>query len=549
MIRIRIKQVVCNVLISSLFLTSLGYANVFDVFDSPESQALLDSDDITTLINRRCTLEPEDIIDFLLSTGVIPILEEDFYLHTNNLNTRSLLDLPTFEPLCCCETGPKWSVGFNTFLNQMTRMYYTSTSDKLSSYLALCEETILEKIENALKPFIPDLRDRNMDADFREIFNIVSNMAMQQRRVGFMIHGERLKKEKWHIRFLFPFYYQELNYYLTPAEEKAIAKEFGADTQSQQKDFDDTHFISDKFGFGDTRIEIDKKLVQGDTCVIRGGIMATLPTAFALKNGIRGRHFDKTSCQPPATIMKDLICIAFDPNLTEAQKLEAALAELRTFGLGALDRLSATLIEKPLGNEGHFGFGPLLRTKYKACYWSDAPWADQATWCNRLSLEYLFPAHNKRFFIPKNNKDEFEQRDFRNTDEAIDNLNFLEQTLVNRLYPIALSTTVRPGIIFRWDSRFCYQGKLWGGTMGTDYWLQSAEHLHSIHCCEQLVSQLNKCKAEPPLAQQLKLYGSMRWKVPKPERTWFLSLNLDYTIFSTGIGQDFTLSFNTETHF
>ena len=97
-------------------------------------------------------------------------------------------------------------------------MYYTSDSDRLSSYLALCEESILEKIESALEPFIPDLQAKGFEADFRTIFSIISNMAMQQRRVGFMIHGERLIKD-WHIRFLFPLYYQELNYFLTPDEE------------------------------------------------------------------------------------------------------------------------------------------------------------------------------------------------------------------------------------------------------------------------------------------------------------------------------------------
>lgn len=545
---IRVKHIVYSFLVASLFTTFQAQSSdIFDMFDSPDAEALLDSDDIATLLNRRCTLTPQDIIDFLVSTGVIPILEEDFYLRTNNLNTRSLLDLPTFEPICCCETGDRWAVGFNAFLNQTTRMYYTSESDKLSSYLALCEESILEKIESALEPFIPDLQAKGFEADFRTIFSIISNMAMQQRRVGFMIHGERLIKD-WHIRFLFPLYYQELNYFLTPDQEDEIAAEFGATAESQRKDFDDTHFISDKLGFGDTRIEVDKYWIQKDYWLLRGGLMATIPTAFAFKKGIRGRHFKKTACQPPATLIEDLVCIAFDPDLTEPEKLAAAVEELRVFGLGALDRLSAALIEKPLGNEGHFGLGLLLRSKANACYWTKAAWAERATWCNRLSWEYLFPAHNKRFFIPKNNAAEIKQLNLTDEDQSVSNLAFLEQTLVDRLYPRAFPVTVRPGMIFRWDSRFCYQGKLWGGTMGTDYWLQPAEHLHTIHgCCD--VNTLNKAKAKPALAQQVKLYGSMRWKVPKCTRTWFLSLNLDYTIFSTGIGQDFTLSFNAETHF
>jgi hypothetical protein len=549
MIRTRIKPIIYTVLVIHILTSLHAYAdNVFDFFDSPESQELLDTADITTLLNRRCTLTPQFIVAFLVQAGIIPVLEEDFYLRTNNLNTRSLLDLPTFEPICSCETGKKWAVGFTAFYNQTTRMFYTADSDKLSSYIALCEETILQKIETALEPFIPDLQSRCLDVDFREIFRIFSNMAMQQRRTGFMIHGERQKKD-WHIRFFFPLYYQELNYFLSPEEEDEIAREFGATSQAQEKDFDDTHFISDKLGFGDTRIEIDKKWIKRNSFVIRGGIMSTLPTAFAFKKGIRGRHFEKTSCQPPATIIHDLVCIAFDPDLTEPEKLEAALELLRVFGLGALDRLSAMLIEKPLGNEGHFGLGLLLRTKAKASHWSCASWASRAKWCNRFSAEYLFPAKNKRFYIPKNNAAEFNQRDFTNTDQAVDNLAFLEQTLVDRIYPRAFSVTVRPGMIFRWDSRCCYQGKLWGGTIGTDYWLQTAERQHTIHGCPEIVDDLNKAKAQSSLAQQLKLYGSMRWRVPQCTRTWFLSLNVDYTIFNTGIGQDFTLSFNAETHF
>lgn len=549
MIHIRTKFIAYGLLIISLCAFKTHHADIFDFFDSPESQALLDDDDINTLLTRRCTLGPEQIIDVLVNDiGVVPVLEEDLYLRTNNLNTRSLLDLPTFEPICSCETGRKWSVGFTAFYNQTTRMFYDSDSDKLSSYLALCEETLLEKIETALKPFIPGFRSRGFNTDFRDILTIISNMAMQQRRVGFMIHGERRIKD-WHIRFLFPLYYQELNYFLTPEQEDELAEAFGSDAESQREDFDDTHFISDKLGFGDTRIEIDKKWIRGDNYIVRGGIMSTIPTAFPFKSGIRGRHFHKTSCQPTSTLLEDLVCIALGSDLTDAQKLAAALAELRVFGLGALDKLSATLIEKPLGNEGHFGLGLLVRTKHKGCYWSSGRWADNATWCNRLSAEYLFPAHNKRFFIPKNNAAEFKQRNFNDPAQAVDNLAFLEQTLVNRLYPRAFPVTVRPGMIFRWDSRLCYQGKLWGGTLGTDYWLQPAEHLHTIHCCEEITSQLNEGKAKPPLAQQLKLYGSMRWQVPKPKRTWFLSLNIDYTIFNTGIGQDFTLSFNAETHF
>ena len=77
---------------------------------------MLDTDDIATLLDRRCALTPQDIIDFLVSTGVIPILEEDFYLRTNNLNTRSLLDLPTFEPICCCETGEQMGCWIYCFL-------------------------------------------------------------------------------------------------------------------------------------------------------------------------------------------------------------------------------------------------------------------------------------------------------------------------------------------------------------------------------------------------------------------------------------------------
>jgi len=362
-----------------------------------------------------------------------------------------------------------------------------------------------------------------------------------------MVHGTRTW-ESLRVRFFCPLYYLERNFFLSQAERDELAAEFGFEGQQEDTAFQDRYLTSDKFGLGDTRIEIDNGIYASNTTALRAGFLATIPTAFAMVSGIKGHSFKKTACLPQANIFESLFCIALS-NQSEEVKTAEAIALLRTFGLGALDRLSANLLDAPLGNGGHIGIGALLRSSTDLNTLFLHTQGHELNWLNRLSLEYQFPANEKRFFVEKNNNAAFNAHDFSNPNDATKNLAFLEEELVKRFYPVAFDALIQPGVIFRLDTRLCYHISQWGLLFGSDLWAQSREHVKSVDAFGRLGNQIDICKAKGCGAYQIKLFGGINYTFERPKRTWHLSLDGDATIANGGIGKDYSIVFNVETHF
>src|SRR5204863_7585346 len=123
-----------------------------------------------------------------------------------------------------------------------------------------------------------------------------------------------------------------------------IAAEFGFNTEELDQEFQDHFLVSDKAGIGDTRIEFDATVYESKTSSIRAGFLATIPTAFSFKNGLKGNSFKKTACLPPAHLIEELFCIALSDK-AEDVKVAESIALVRVFGLGALERLSVNLLD------------------------------------------------------------------------------------------------------------------------------------------------------------------------------------------------------------
>jgi hypothetical protein len=85
-------------------------------------------------------------------------------------------------------------------------------------------------------------------------------MTVEERQVGFMFHCMK----RWHkttFRLMLPIYYLQSNFSLTQQEQDEVAETLGpilgTMTPEEADIFNKAHFISDKIGFGDTRIEVD----------------------------------------------------------------------------------------------------------------------------------------------------------------------------------------------------------------------------------------------------------------------------------------------------
>ena len=262
--------------------------------DDDEDYQLMEYLDTAGMDHISRAINPIDIMNILNHLGVPQILEEPVFLHTNILNKRSLLDQPIFEP-DRAEFPHSFVVGASAFAHKINRSNFTKHSTKLKSYVALTEAALIEKLQstiNATNQLSPGI-----SIDVAKIFSLFENMTVEERQIGFMLHCMK----RWRNTTLFlmmPIYYLESNFSLTPNEQDLVAQELGVMDPEEEKAFRKAHFISDKIGFGDTRVEIDNVILKRPRYMLRCGGFLTLPTAWTWGGGFLGSQFPKPSTLP-----------------------------------------------------------------------------------------------------------------------------------------------------------------------------------------------------------------------------------------------------------
>lgn len=529
---------------NALLLTHLDETDLFNSYSDTHLSAF-ETDLFDTLEDEsthQIKASPQDIITLLDTLGAIALIMEPFFLATNQLNKRSLLDNPLFLPYGK-HKKKRWALNVNSFYLSINRSHLTKKCDQLSSYLALTQETLLEKLENSaaiFKAFNP-----SFDFDIRLVFSLFTNMTVEERHAGFMFDVAHYGKHSF-FRLLIPWYYLERNFSLTPAEKKKVEEEFGAVDPQEQEAFQKDHLVSDKFGLGDARLEWGHHLFKTTSTTIHVGVQATIPTAFKWFNGPNGSTYPRPNNFP--TLDTDLFfTLIEDPTITNQ---ELVFNKITALGLGALDRLAATLLDAPLGNARHLGVGIFEQNHLLLDhFFPKARWARGVVIDSRISLEYLLPAHEKRFFINKVNKSAFAARDFDDPTQDQQNLDFLTQELIARYYMRAYSVSIQPGIIFRWTSQASGQARIWGWHAGSDLWIQSKETIESIRAPKNILDQLDVAKAKGFMAYQSTIFGGIVYKMQRSLRTWFLSLNGETTYSHTGIGAQWGINISVKTDF
>lgn len=491
-------------------------------------------------------ISPEIIMSFLNLFGVPQILQESIFLHTNVLNKRSLLDQPIFEP-DRAEFPKSFVVGAHAFAHKIDRSNFTKHSTKLASYIALTEASLLTKLQETIDK-INNVQPLGVDINFAELFALFENMTVEERQVGFMFHCMK-RWRKTTFRLMMPIYYLQSNFSLSQKEqdeaEEALNPILGASTQEEADIFNKAHFISDKIGFGDTRIEVDNITLKRPRYTLRWGGFVTLPTAWTWGGGFQGSQFPKPSTLPIFEL-EPLIESIGNPTLAEAK------AVLANFFLDSFDRVAANLLDTPLGNNHHFGFGAYTRWKLPLRHFISTTFADRMHFAGRSSLEIQCPSSEKRFYINKIDEQAFADRNFDDIDNeqvAADNLQFLKEQIVSRLFLRAFDTRIIPGVIFRWSGGLYYKGEQWGFNLGPDFWLQSKPHFSKIYAPQSTICMLDIPKVKQSIAYQGKAFGGIVLKHKTERNTWFFSLNGDISLFERGLGKDYTVSLNFESSF
>ncbi len=547
-------------------------SHTIDIFDEMDETDMEIEDFLDTLSfdpTARRAIPIQNILGIIEDIGAFRILEQDLYLRTNPFVKRSLLDLPLWELHACSEPEP-WIVGVHLFWNHMDRSVFTCKSSNISCFLDLDQETLFGALDQIL-PQVSDLFPEASLIDplldkttFNQTLDLFRNFTVQQRRIGAMMHMWR-QWDRVEIRALLPLYYIERNIFAKPAEQRAIEERFGVLDPEEAEQFQKNHAISDKLGFGDLRFEADFAASLSDTFALRFGAFTTLPTAFAIKKGLRGTCFLEDLKQPTFDLQELFDLIFNDGDLSnptistneQNKAYDLIVGDLcrnkNGFLLGALDRMNAILLETKLGNSQHLGIGFMFRTRTSLrALLDEYEWADNISWNNRGSIEYLAPSTETRFFIKRNQPSDFSSRDFDSTDPIIQkaNLAFLEMELVDKFYPYAIKTRIQPGVIFHWMSRWCFSGEVWDLSIGSDFWLQHAESFESFNCIDpDIFTKLDLCNAQKEMAYQFKTFGSLAVKILRADYTVYISLNGEGTNWNKGIGDDWTASLNIEANF
>jgi len=488
----------------------------------------------------------------LVDLGILSILQEELFLHTNPLVTRSLLDYPIFLPQRLYERP--WTFGAHLFYNQTTRAVFDDNSTAICSYLAIQSPTLLTKLDSIATTLLPN----ELTLTPSNLASLFKNGTINERRTGFMFHMQH-QSDRMRFRSMTPVYYFERNFFLTEPEQLAIEKALGKASEDEVELFAKNHLICDKIGVGDTRLNVDGIVYESEHAQVRLGALTTLPTAFTIGRAFLGSTFKKVEKRP----ILDIETLYYQAKGNQAQK-DQAQDTIKTFALGVLDNLAANLLESELGNNKHIGIGGYYESKMALQKFIKLPWARNFTIRSRASLEYLLPKTEKRWFVECNDQILYDNLNLNRSTEAISTdiendpvyaqavLNFIQDQIVDILYPFTFKAFVHPGIILRSTSKLMYEVPSWGFFIGSDFWLASSEKLNNIKVIPagpDRPPNINVEKARKKLAYESKIFGGAFWKVKRHNHEWLLSLNADGSSFGSGIGSNFTLSFNVELNF
>ena len=313
------------------------------------------------------------------------------------------------------------------FYNYTPRVIFTDNSPFICSYI-FPNPAILAQIDNALA--IAGLNT----VDIPTVLGLVRNFKLQQHRVGIMF-GVGSKFGCLNLSIRIPLYYIVEHFLLNRAETDALDSFVinffnrpDLTSQGTGTDFGKQHLVSDRIGLGDMRINAMFSIYEKCRDHWWFGVQMTIPTTVTFKSGLLGGHFNPCTPPPPFNLKEiaELIFCSLDNDIALRGAISTVKQIVTTFGIGAVDRLTTILFNTPLGNGGHFGIGPQFDFVHEfSPNWSVQTYA---------AFEGFSKHKEDRFFLVRKTPQEFD-RNWRDPDNADANLCFLNQQIINTVFP------------------------------------------------------------------------------------------------------------------
>lgn len=534
----------------SLFLSSsLAQSNSFDDDEFDTLLGNITAEDLNII--RTC--EPGEAAiwnSFLEAAGIPQALNEQFYIHTSLPRTRNMIDFPEFQLCSYQDMDSRHQFTFHIFYNQTSKKNYTQSEGmidgtRIGSYLNIENRTFLQLLENAassslLPPELAPLRNLN----YPTLFTDLANAKLEERRLGFLAHYYQKIDSKTYFEAKLPFLYMMKNFNFTNKEKDRFRRQFisFSGTDFDENEFAKEHLIFDALGTGTMELSLSTRLwTHEDTRKnLDGGMFLFLPTDYQFARGLYGTYIQPCNQQPIldlCDLVKDIAGSPIkNPNLG---------AILNDYFLSALDQLSATLLQCPLGYHQTLTIGLKLSPYWKI--------REDIELNGLYTVEFLLPYEEKRFFDVKDKgtfSDEYEALPTSTNAEQDAKLLFLESRLTELLFPRVFNTKVSPGFVITSASNLQKSYKQWNFTAGYSCWVQLAESFLSI--CIPQGTQIDDFDIERSMSQdayQVKLFGKIHRDIHTTRHEISLTLWADATVWNNNIGNDFTFGISFDKKF
>lgn len=512
--------IIC-LLIQCSFVRSVEFKFEFDDLD-------VFANDVAGIAHHRAVFAPSDSLSNIKQYSLHRFLAAPFYNYTAPIKSRSYFDLECLQFTCSLSDNSS----FHPFFKQTSRAVLTPNNRKHLGDLL------------AASSFLDGLDISTFTAfDLPLALSVFKNLKVQDRQLGIMFQRSTAVKN-WDVSFLWPFLYQERNFFLNKQEVKTLER-LGLDTSDFT--FAQDHLISDKLGFGDLRIQIEKNILSTYRNQLNIGFGITLPLAFSMIKGCIGSHFSKNKANPTFHLQNDFLGY-FDATLLDPHQggNPIIVANAENLGLQSLDRLSTMLLEAPLGNERHLG----LLTFLKHIFYI----TPDVFISSKLNFEILLPSVENRFFTIKPDQtylsqfeamtqdavDDLDDTDPDDVEEIAQFIDSFSRILVNSMFPSSYHTRVFPGVSVQSTNQITFERTQWSFHLGTDTWYRSKEKIGKIWASDELLSQLDIKAGTIGHAYQSRVFT-------KIERAHQEGAFFDWNVFAStsllsyGIGDSFSV--------
>ncbi|MFH1644358.1 MAG: hypothetical protein ABIA74_04250 [bacterium] len=337
------------------------------------------------------------------------------------------------------------------------------------------------------------LKDSSLSSEqLSQLVPLFLKAVIQERKIAGLIQAGFTYKY-FNIQIHTSLQASERNFWISKNDQQTIEDMFSG----AEKTFDKKELYKIIYGLGDTRIKLGLNTINTGGVQFDVGFEGIIPTA------------KKQSL----------------PDVNNSY-LPTSEAELKIWMTENIKLIRDNLINPQLGNNGHFGLGFFIESKFDLFHEALKLWI-------RFSIDNIFEADEDRIILFNKTIDNTQLT----TDPEV-----LSKFIRENVFPPPFRTRIKPGNIINFVSNVSFNiNKRWQWGVGYDLYAQEEETIKKILDDEVDSHELRIQDAQIPQAIQHKIFSETNYSINKKNWDLILGIGADATFSSKNMGKDWTI--------